>query len=615
MKISNSKKITAVLSVILSIFMVFTSIYVTAFADSSLVSKDACFELVFDGTQAKLYAKNCQNLASGNISFKFNSNVVTKVRFTKGAEAKQVNSDNFENNSFTSESNPNDVTCVRYGFYFKDTLWSSAKFAENDLSGKANINGEYFHMATLLLTLADGKTEDDIQVSFSGSVTFTDGITKEKPQNFSMNVVNKSTIDEPTTEEPSTEEPSTEEPTTEPAIKPDNTNDDYTSDNFVGFVLTLDGTDVKLYAKNCIGLSSSNIYLGFDTDVVSKVRCTSGSDAKMVNSENFDNNSFNAECNSTDITDVKYGFYFKDYLWSSEKFAENDLSGKANINGGYFHIATFKLTLANGKTADDIKVSITGSVKFNSSVPQNFIYQGIELGCATANCKHNNAKSVKATAATCVSTGFTAGVYCEICSTWISGHEEVAIDSSSHVNTKTVSAVEATYTQVGYTRGVYCNDCKKYVSGHDTVPMLVASFDDNDAAFDDGDNIMANIDITIEQILTQSAPGSVVKDSDGNEVTDSDTPIATGMIIIYPDGTIITIVVNGDVDGNGKITAADARLALRASVELENFEDVPAFEKAIDVNGDGKSTATDARSILRCSVKLDILSVKDRKTK
>lgn len=58
----------------------------------------------------------------------------------------------------------------------------------------------------------------------------------------------------------------------------------------------------------------------------------------------------------------------------------------------------------------------------------------------------------------------------------------------------------------------------------------------------------------------------------------------------------------GDVNSDGKITAADARLALRYSVSLDTPTDE---EKALaDYNGDGKVTAADARSILRLSVGL-----------
>ena len=61
----------------------------------------------------------------------------------------------------------------------------------------------------------------------------------------------------------------------------------------------------------------------------------------------------------------------------------------------------------------------------------------------------------------------------------------------------------------------------------------------------------------------------------------------------------------GDVDGDGNITAADARLALRKAVGLETYEEnSPAFS-ACDVNFDGRVSADDARLILRGSVGLE----------
>ena len=61
----------------------------------------------------------------------------------------------------------------------------------------------------------------------------------------------------------------------------------------------------------------------------------------------------------------------------------------------------------------------------------------------------------------------------------------------------------------------------------------------------------------------------------------------------------------GDVDGNGKITAADARLALRASVGLESFN--PTKKATADIDGSNTVTAADARLILRASVGLEDL--------
>lgn len=66
----------------------------------------------------------------------------------------------------------------------------------------------------------------------------------------------------------------------------------------------------------------------------------------------------------------------------------------------------------------------------------------------------------------------------------------------------------------------------------------------------------------------------------------------------------------GDVDGNGTITAADARLALRASVGLEKL----SVKQIIAADIDRKSgiTASDARLILRASVGLENLSAQNK---
>ena len=64
-----------------------------------------------------------------------------------------------------------------------------------------------------------------------------------------------------------------------------------------------------------------------------------------------------------------------------------------------------------------------------------------------------------------------------------------------------------------------------------------------------------------------------------------------------------TSFLKGDVDGDGNVTAADARKILRTS---SNLEKLSGQEKVnADVNGDGKITAADARDALRKSAKLD----------
>lgn len=61
-----------------------------------------------------------------------------------------------------------------------------------------------------------------------------------------------------------------------------------------------------------------------------------------------------------------------------------------------------------------------------------------------------------------------------------------------------------------------------------------------------------------------------------------------------------TTIIKGDVDGDGKVTAADARIALRASVGLETLTEEQ--KNAADYNSDGTVNAADARDILIASV-------------
>ncbi len=61
--------------------------------------------------------------------------------------------------------------------------------------------------------------------------------------------------------------------------------------------------------------------------------------------------------------------------------------------------------------------------------------------------------------------------------------------------------------------------------------------------------------------------------------------------------------VPGDVDCDRKITAKDARITLRASVNLENLSTEQYI--AADIDGDSRITASDARTLLRISVGLE----------
>lgn len=89
-----------------------------------------------------------------------------------------------------------------------------------------------------------------------------------------------------------------------------------------------------------------------------------------------------------------------------------------------------------------------------------------------------------------------------------------------------------------------------------------------------------------------SEPSSLSYDRNLTDREESD-----GCFCIAPAGW-------GDLNGDGKVTADDARTCLRASAHLDTLGETAAA--AADIFGDGTVTAANARKILRVAAQLDI---------
>ncbi len=120
--------------------------------------------------------------------------------------------------------------------------------------------------------------------------------------------------------------------------------------------------------------------------------------------------------------------------------------------------------------------------------------------------------------------------------------------------------------------------------------------------------VSLNIKTTVDAFKVLVTSGNVkITDLNGQELSGSDF-IGTGCKIITLDSSGNAVneyicVVACDTDGNGKLTAADARITLRASAKLDVLESV--YLLAADANADGKVNASDARAILRKSAGLE----------
>lgn len=78
---------------------------------------------------------------------------------------------------------------------------------------------------------------------------------------------------------------------------------------------------------------------------------------------------------------------------------------------------------------------------------------------------------------------------------------------------------------------------------------------------------------------------------------------ASAMLLIFAVCGSAESLKIGDIDGNGKITAGDARLALRGAASLEKLSEMQL--KLADIDGNGRITASDARMILRRAANLE----------
>lgn len=219
----------------------------------------------------------------------------------------------------------------------------------------------------------------------------------------------------------------------------------------------------------------------------------------------------------------------------------------------------------------------------------------------------------------CATEGTKSRV-CEVC-----GYEEIdPIEAPGHTAQEWTVIKDATAVTVGIVEGV-CTVCGETFTAEtpiieeeisDDVKMLTLA-DDAVVEFDSTRTYITGVEAgsSVNDVLVQFnyAGHIVVTDYSVEKQLAGDELIATGCYLIlvrldedtqkYEYIDTVYVVIKGDVDCNGTVTAADARLALRCSAGLETLSS-PAYTAA-DTDGDGTVTAADARTILRVSSKLE----------
>ena len=281
-------------------------------------------------------------------------------------------------------------------------------------------------------------------------------------------------------------------------------------------------------------------------------------------------------------------------------------------------IKTFTCTVCETSYTEDIPVLNTHS--YTSIVTKEATCK--EKGITTLTCStcgntitaeipmittHKYASAVTKEA-TCKDKGILTFT-CEICAD--SFTNEIPVITVHSFGEWTVTA-PATYEKAGTTERT-CAVCSfketKEIAKLEYTEIILPENESIIAA--DKETILSAPGITIEELIIKNHGNITIKDKDGNSVKNSDF-LKSGMIITLTDNNNVvidtkTVIVPGDNNGDGEITASDARNALRASVELDKLNNWQTTASDLNEKEEGKLTAADARFILRASVGLEDL--------
>ena len=86
-----------------------------------------------------------------------------------------------------------------------------------------------------------------------------------------------------------------------------------------------------------------------------------------------------------------------------------------------------------------------------------------------------------------------------------------------------------------------------------------------------------------------------ITDKNNSSIVNGESLISTGMTIETEFNEKYLVVVKGDTNGDGKVTATDLLKTKWHVLEMENL--TGSYLTASDINGDGDTTATDALNI------------------
>lgn len=121
------------------------------------------------------------------------------------------------------------------------------------------------------------------------------------------------------------------------------------------------------------------------------------------------------------------------------------------------------------------------------------------------------------------------------------------------------------------------------------------------------DNKIKNVlpNTTVDDLKDNLTGGenTTIKDKDGNTISSGN--IGTGSTVTTPSGDVYTVIVKGDLNGDGKVTLTDLAQLKLHMVETTILQE--PYKSAADIDGDGSVTVTDLGKLKRVLAELETL--------
>ena len=265
------------------------------------------------------------------------------------------------------------------------------------------------------------------------------------------------------------------------------------------------------------------------------------------------------------------------------------------------------LIYEDNKNGVDHRILCQNSGKELVANEQHTFVDGICAQCgAEASCVHQWGDGIVTLAPTCSATG-EKSYTCELCGETYS--ETLPVDPASHTgNNHVENAKDATCTETGYTGDTVC-ECGAVISAGEEIAMLEHSYETvvtaptcTEGGYTTytcsvcGDSHVADQTEASGHTWDEGVVTKEPTETTDGERTHTCTECGEQKIEII-EKTGDSDVLIGDVNGDGRINARDARALLRYLAGLA--EDGEVDLATADFNGDGRINARDARALLQ----------------